>query len=107
MSYVTQGTIQVEIISETDIEMKINPVPDYTVKHEKQDYILFIHDDIRNAKLSEKTQPFTIKQPPFIQHLIAAAVKQIKIEIKIKDLPRSSPKPISIEIESIRIPPTS
>lgn len=121
MSYVTQGTVQVELKTETDIKIRINPTQEYTVKREKQDYIVFIQDDPKahpEAQIYEKntifTTTITTKNSLFVQSLIDAAFQQIKIEIKAalklsakeKSQKPQTPAPssISIEIESIKIP---
>jgi hypothetical protein len=119
MSYVTQGTIQVELKTGaktiTEIAISINPAQDYTVTHEKnakkREYIIFIDDQFNEAKIFEKTRVFTTDQTEFLQYLIGAAFKQIRMEIRIKDpKPRkasSSRTPVKIEIESVKIPAAS
>jgi hypothetical protein len=40
--YVTQGTVQLERLTESKAEMFINPTPDYAVKHNEKDYVVFV-----------------------------------------------------------------
>ena len=115
MSYVTQGTVQVGIKTvrvkhgkkfkvENNIEIQINPAQEYTVKHNKNDYIIFIDTGpVLKAIVFKKTQSFTTKNLGFIQYLTNAAFKSTKIEIEIRD-PRSGSAPTKIEIESLKIP---
>jgi len=108
MSYVTRGNVQVELKTGTKdkIYIRINPVQGYAVKHEKNDWIVFINDDsdvhslevtVLAAQLFKKTHVFTTSDSRFVQPLLDSALKQSVIEIKIK-------KPDSFEIESIKIP---
>lgn len=126
MTYVTQGTIQIEIITGAKSQIRINPVADYSIKLEKEgkkcNYVVFIQDGSKekslNAKCFESSQSFTIENhSPFAQHLVDAAVKQIKVEVclqfKEPEAPKDSEVPkdsigtsIPINIESIRIPAT-
>ena len=113
MTYITQGTIQVELKNRTAVEIRINPAQDYSVKHEKSgrktDYIVFINDQSHEAKVFEKTQMFISGQSDFLQHLTDAAFKQSKIELRVtsfNDGKSISGAAVEIEIESIKIPAT-
>lgn len=119
MSYVTRGKVQVELKTGNDeIEIRIDPVQEYAVKHKKDALIVFI-DDIDDGPENQpldaiafkNTQKFTTKCTKccdIARVLTNAAFKQIVIEIKIKEKPILSSPPGSdpIEIESIRIPGT-
>lgn len=112
MSYVTQGTVQIELKTGTgandtnDITVTINPAQDYTVRHDSKTFIVFIEDEPkdqpaeagagkpkvqpRRTMAFEKTQIFTIRtenskkaESPLVQSLVDAALKRTKIEVKI------------------------
>lgn len=126
MSYVTQGTVQIELNAGTgandknEITVTINPAQDYTVRHNSKTFIVFIADESKDQKMEagtgepkgqpfrtiafEKTQSFIItsensKNPEssLVRSLVDAALKQIKIEVKIQ--------PPNV-IESVKIPAT-
>jgi hypothetical protein len=105
MSYVTRGNIQIELkTGNEDVVIKINPVQGYAVKHEKEDWTVFIKDDPKaqslDARVFKTTQSFTTaKDSCFIQALVSAALQQTVIEIRIKE-------PNSQKIESIKLPGT-
>src|SRR5436190_6953339 len=120
MSYVTRGNVQVELKTGTKgkIYIRIHPVQGYAVKHDKEDWIVFIsiNDDPKVQSLGavafKRTQRFTTTTEFFAQSLIDTALKQTVIEIKITDAeaekarsPSSSPLD-PIEIEFIKIPAT-
>lgn len=128
MAYVTQGTVQVELKpqskeaqSETAIEIRINPVQEFTVKYRKKDkdretdYIVFMPDNAQSscAKVFEKVQPFTFTpaSADFVKALTDAALRSIKIEIKgdfppADDNPSQGKTPPKINIVSIKVPAT-
>lgn len=118
MSYVTQGKIQVKFKTTdgAEIEVMIAPAQDYAVIHNGSVFTVFVDDNSQNqsgtAKIFEKTQIFVARQSSFVSHLIDAAVKQTKLEIRIKDSKLQRPKSTSpqssseIEIESVKIPAT-
>ena len=109
MLYVTQGTVQVELKTETDIKIRINPTQEYTVRRENQDYIVFIQDDPKThseAQVFKKNTIFiAITNSLLVQSLIDAAFQQTKIEINSKK-PKKTNGSITIEIESIKIAAT-
>ena len=129
MSYVTRGRVQVELKAGNDeIEIRIDPVQDYSVKHEKDDLIVFVNDDPNVQPLRGvafiKTQRFRTAEKSLLQLLIDVALHQKAIEIKIsndevkkaqkvKKAPKSGsdpsllPDPIAstpLRIESIKLP---
>ena len=129
MSYVTRARVQVELKAGNDeIEIRIDPVQDYSVKHEKDDLIVFVNDDPNVKPLRGvafiKTQRFRTAEKSLLQLLIDAALHQKAIEIKIsndevkkaqkvKKAPKSGsdpslpPDPIAstpLRIESIKLP---
>jgi hypothetical protein len=57
MSYVTQGTIQVERKTKDAVESFINPTTDYAVKHNEKGYIVFV-----NAESPPKSRLFERKK---------------------------------------------
>jgi hypothetical protein len=124
MPYVTRGKVQVELkAGNGEIEVRIDPIQDYTVKHEKDNLTVFIsiNDDLNVQPLRaiafKKTQRFRTTKESLVQPLTYAALKQIAIEIKIPDAaavracsppcsPLESTTSDPIEIESIKIPGT-
>jgi len=114
MSYVMQGTVQVELKTKPDetqtITIRINPTQDYMVKRGKEEYIVFTSDNPKtnpDARVFEKNTTFTtIPDSLFLQSLTHAAFKQDKIEIKAT-FPTKNGKTketILIVIDSITIP---
>lgn len=103
MSYVTQGTIQVQLNAasgtrdKSDIGITINPLQNYSVKHNSKIFVVFIDEKPLRSKVFEKGETFHYRSN-FAQHLIDIAAKEIKVEIQING---------SREIESIKIPATS
>jgi hypothetical protein len=106
MEYLTQGTIQVELTG-TAIQVRINPIQNFIVKHNGKDYIVFMPDSMTarmlDLKAFEKTQSFSAP-PDLASALTDVAVKETKIEIKIND-PSTRPK-AAYNIASIKIPAT-
>jgi hypothetical protein len=105
MQYVTQGTVQVELTGKT-IDVRINPVQEFTVSYREKNYIVFMPDFIPDGskpldtKAVEKTHPFKTTNTAFTQALTDAASKSIKVEIKV-DFSKAPE-----EIVSIKIPAT-
>lgn len=104
MSYVTQGTVQIEIKAGADSAIRINPVQDYSVKRNGKTFTVFTSHDPKTpgikatALIFDAAEVFTIRDPEFLQPLIEASAKGTKIEIVIQDSSGS--------IESLRIPAT-
>ncbi len=125
-TFVTQGTIQVERSSELPVVIVITPTPDFSVKHGKDEYIVFLSEEALSdkglgpfvARLFKKTQAFQaknddqVKNSDLISILSDAAFKQTKIEIKIGDVPdvpsdeKAKDKPLPVRIVSAKIPAT-
>jgi hypothetical protein len=84
-SYVTQGTVQIERRTKAEAEIFINPTPDYAVKHNGKDYIVFVGAESLQAQsqLFEKTKGFPIEGEYFIEMLTEAAFQRTKIEIRM------------------------
>jgi len=86
MSYVTQGTVQVECRTKTNAEIFINPTTDHAVKHNEKDYIVFVDAESpqpQSQLFEKKTKSFTIQEEHFIEMLTKAAFKGTKIEIRM------------------------
>jgi hypothetical protein len=94
MSYVTQGTVQIERKSEIEADIIINPTQDYAVKHNEREYIVFVKvkedsEDSKDeeppsiaSKLFEKRKPFPTEKY-LIEMLTKAAVERTRVEITI------------------------
>jgi hypothetical protein len=108
MSYVTQGTVQVERRTKTEADIFIAPTPDYAVKHNEQEYIVFVDAESQPPQsrlfetktkvctIQKKTKGFAIKEEHFIEMLTEAAFKTTRIEIRMND--------DCTKIEAIKIP---
>lgn len=89
MSYVTQGAVQVECATETEVGIFISPTPDYAVKHNGQDYIVLIGDGSPQPRsqllqlFEKKTKRFSIQGECLIAVVIQAAFQKTKIEIRM------------------------
>src|SRR5579859_6211852 len=86
MSFVTQGTVQVLRTASAEAEIFINPTPDYAVKHNEKDYIVFVDTGSSppGSRLCEKkTKVCTSQEAHFIEMLTAAAFQRTKIEIRM------------------------
>jgi hypothetical protein len=84
--YVTQGTVQIERLTETKAEIFINPASDYAVKHNEEDYIVFVgagFPRLESRLFDRKKKSFTVQQGYFIEMLTKAAFARTKIEIKM------------------------
>lgn len=101
---VTQGTVQLEYVDVGSEDLKvniyINPISDYTIKHGKEDYIVLMPEldkeaKFGDAKIFRKTQAFTASS----RQIIEVIDTETKIEIKI-----DSSQPTVIK--SIKIPAT-
>jgi len=102
VSYVTQGKVQIERRTGTEAKIFINPTPDYAVKHNGEDYIVFAGPVCAKslqgeARLFDKRKGFPIKGD-FIEVLTQAAFQGTKIEIQMNA--------DSAEIEALSIPAT-
>ena len=118
MLYVTQGTVQVERRTKADAVIFINPTQGFSIKHGKEDYIVFVSENALNGKgfdaqVFKKTQAFQTKGEDFIQILTEAAFNKTNIEIRInkvenqiKKEDEQLPNPITIKIDSVKIPAT-
>jgi hypothetical protein len=84
MSYVTQGTVQIERRTKAEAEIFISPTPDYAVKHNRKDYIVFVCAESSEvqSRLFEKTKGFPIQGEHLIEMLIEAAFQRTKVEIQ-------------------------
>jgi len=93
MSYVTQGTVQIEHKPRTHAHITISPTPNYAVKHNDKDYVVFVEvvedgksEDTRstspNSKLFEKTTSFAT-EGDLVGMLTEAAFRRTSIEITI------------------------
>lgn len=82
MAYVTQGTAQVKRKTETDADVFVNPTPDYAVKHDGKEYIIFVDAQTSpsQSKVFEKTTPFAVEKY-LLEMLTWAAFKGTKMEI--------------------------
>ena len=90
--YVTRGSVQITIGSDRP-QVQISPTPEYHIKHGGKDFIVFVGDvdgstkppDGENVRMFSQDQPFDIarnlKNP-----LLIAAVKNMSMEITIKDV---------------------
>ena len=108
--YITRGTVQITMAAAVigDLEIKINPSQDYTVKHIKKDYIIFMPNNAAvnvNAKVFEA--PTKAKLPvtnnalnALVQASINAAFKSTNIEIVV-DIDENNN---NITVQSIKIP---
>jgi len=99
MSYVTQGTVQVERRTKTEADIFITPTPDYAVKHNEQEYIVFVDAESQPPQsilFETKTKGFAIKEEHFIEMLTEAAFKTTRIEIRMNDN--------CTKIEAVKIP---
>lgn len=104
MTYVTWGTVQITASVESDFKIKINPHQDYSVKHNKENYIIFMPNgnSISDAKVFKTKEVETLvikKAKPLIHALIQAVANNTNIEIVVK-IDNSN----KITIESITIP---
>jgi fructose-specific component phosphotransferase system IIB-like protein len=117
MSYVTQGTVQIERKTETEAVIFISSTPNYAVKHNEKDYVVFVEakssqPDAESTQLNaelkpqsrlfdKKTQHFTA-EVYLIEMLIKAAFKKtcIEITITIDDPPKEDPP----KITALKIP---
>jgi hypothetical protein len=98
MLYVTQGTVQVKRKTETDADVCINPIPDYAVKHNGKEFIVFVEADAQSSqpqsKVLEKTKAFAVEKY-LVEMLTKAAFKGTKIEITMN---------ADCKIEALKIP---
>jgi hypothetical protein len=96
MDYVTQGTVQVEFSVKTAIDVRINPVQEFTVRYREKDYTVFMTDDPKvDAKAVEKDHAFRV--PNTLERVLNdAALKNITVEIKV-DFSKV-PKIVSVKI---------
>ena len=99
MQYVTQGTIQVELTSaRRKAKITICPIPDYYVKRQDNDCIVFLPRTGRvDAKVFRTKRTFTTKDEGLIGVLATAASQNIAVEIAIK----STKKIVSVKIPAI------
>ena len=96
MDYVTQGTVQVEFSGAT-IDVRINPVQEFTVRFRDKDYTVFMADDpkVVDARAFGKAQKF--KAPKDLERALNdAASKSIAVEIKVDS--SKAPKIVSVKI---------
>src|ERR1035438_7754600 len=88
VQYVTQGTVQVSL-SATRTTVVINPVPEYSVKHRSNDYVVFVEDPAK-GKTSLKSQIFPISESYEVKDtglagaLATAAAGRARIEVQIE-----------------------
>lgn len=101
MSYVTQGTVKLELKTANDATFFVTPSAEYAVKHNGKPYIVFI-DGQSNAiqsRLFETVYPFKSQESHFVQLLREAAFNRTKIEISMNS--------DCTKIESLTIPASS
>lgn len=103
MSYITQGTIQVECVTKTKgkVSIVISPSNDYAVKHKKKDYVVFISEGDLKSLVFEKETPFEVTNNRAIDILIHAAVSQIVVEVEVNEKAKPDGK---TEIVAVRVP---
>jgi hypothetical protein len=126
-TYVTRGTIQVEINCNTSPKnVKISPTPDYSIKHDKQDYLVFVEKKekngteekkgtekesdtvyLKNGIVFTKDQAFPIDES-MLSGIMMVALQRIaiEIEIEIKDESAIKVSENDLKITTIRIPAT-
>lgn len=108
MAYVTQGTVQAITIPTTagvsELEIKINPRQDYAVKHNGNNYILFMPvgpgAGAKVLEVSAATGRPDVKDSVLVEALINAAFNSTNIEIMVDIVGKD------ISIKSIKIPAT-
>lgn len=107
--YVTQGTVQVSIVTvgAFPVSFKINPHQDYAAKHDKKNYIIFMPNsggiNASDAKVFEAPAEthFSVQADiVLLQALIQAAFKRTNIEIEVNI------NGTDITVNSIKIPAT-
>ena len=105
--YTVQGTVQVEINANVDdetvrrkggseaedaaahceeraaVRVAISPVPDYCVRHEKNDYIVFMRKGGDEAKAFGKSTRFEVANDVIRRVLIDTASTGIRVELEI------------------------
>jgi len=108
MSYVTQGTVQVERKGgrpEGEVTIMLSPAAGYAIKHEGRDYAAFVGPigqrvkAVKTALIRERTAPFTTRDEDFKKMLVEAAIAGTRVEIAIESN-RSN------QIVYVRIPAT-
>ena len=97
--FITQGMIQLKMVDgKEDVTAWINPVSDYTVKHQGKEYIVFISEKFSapndRVLVYEKDQPFSLSKD-FVEW---CDCDNTKIEIGINAPDFSAPKIISLKI---------
>ena len=118
----TQGTVQVEVACGEggDAKIYINPTPGYSVKHGKDDYVVFVPEpsetdagakkphQVLDALILKRDNHLTMpksqlqksqSQPDLMKMVTEAAIQGVKIQITIKKVEESP-----AEIVSFRIP---
>lgn len=121
MSYVTQGTIQLECRNGTEAYFLISPTKDYDVKHDQKDYGIFVYtpphqetpskidesasdrektpDDpqhLNKSLMFEQKTRFKVVGEHFIEVLTEAAFQKTTITITMDDK--------CMNVEALRIP---
>jgi hypothetical protein len=104
MSYVSQGTVQVECESGTpEIAVTISPCSEYAIKHRGKKYIAFVKRDIDSAKdctdarVYEESKTFVAKGSAIRTMLVQAAFSGTRVEVEI-DATGSPEKIVAVKI---------
>jgi hypothetical protein len=86
MTYVTQGKIKMIIPADGKSgQLTINPISDYSVKHNEQIYTVFVQEqESPKSKCFKDTYKF-ISPPTLMSYLVKAAVAQTCLQITIDD----------------------
>jgi hypothetical protein len=101
MSYVTQGTIRLELKTANDATFFVTPTADYAVRHYGKPYIVFIDTQSNplGSRLFETAHAFESKETHFIELLTKAALKGTRLELSMD--------PDCRKIESVTVPASS
>lgn len=100
MTYITQGTVQLRQ-TEKKCFVAINPVADYSVKHQDTEYVVFAgavqHDgSLASIILPKLELPLQPVNDGIRMTLIQAALNKISLEVEIDD---------KLKIVGVKVPP--
>jgi hypothetical protein len=119
MSYATQGTIQVKLLSPTGgtdaLKAFVTPVQDYHVKHGDKDYTILIGQN--GDKVAEEARACTAEKEYDVQDylkdaLTRAASRGTTVEVEIEVVPGkpakagATPSPDTYKIVAVKMPAT-
>jgi hypothetical protein len=98
MSYVTQGTIRLELKTASDATYFVSPTTDYAVRHCGKLYIVFIDTQSNppESRLFECAHSFESKEAHFVELLREAALRETRLEFSMDSGCR--------KIESVTVP---